>query len=736
MAQRISLFVLLLTITFTLSYAQQDFNDYRTLKSAGDVPEDFRLHSTEKIDRDLKAKKYKMSIEQQRKFLDRIHFAIDELLHSGSVSYGDEVSVYLNAIAAKLLQDKPELAKELRFYTIKSNEANALSTDQGIIFVTTGLLAQLTSEAQLAFVLAHEIAHFDKKHVQDSYKYTSNKNKSVSLKDLRVHSKENELEADLEGLKIYEAAGYSQKEVLSTFDVLMYSYLPFDEEEVPLSYFASDLFYLPDFLVSDKEYEITAVEDYNDEQSYHPNIKKRKTAIEKAIEDNPSGNTGIFQLGKEQFEYVRDMARFESVRTDLLDQQYPDAIYSIYLLEKKFPESIYLQRSKAQAWLGIAQHVAVHQKIVGLTDLKAEGKIGKLYYFFRKLKNEARLALAMRTIYDLQRKYPNDEVINQAHKMVIKAIAKTEKFNLEKYADKSFKQLEIEATEVAETAVDTLKTEVKEESKYDKIKKQKGAVTKQQSSDTTKYYLFGLSDVIKDTNFTKIYQNYKKMHNDNQDARNAYDDLSKAQKRAYDNKKEELQIGMEKCIYVQPIVSFRRKHREDNTKAAQLKKDITEVVRETASKNNIQMETIDLNQIAQEGTSKFNEENTVHVMYLQQFETEVLDPMPVDYLDLRELGQKYNTTNVLFTMAERSYEPNINSAWVFTSCILFPTFPITLFIYIPIKMITGVHTKMAFVVLDTETGGMKSFYAPDQEVSFAKGNLKNYLNQIFSKYKQ
>ena len=82
-------------------------------------------------------------------------------------------------MANKLLEKEPKLRKELRFYTIKSNVTNAFSTDQGIIVVTSGLISQITSEAHLAYILAHEIAHYTEKHVVEGFEYRT-RNKGVN----------------------------------------------------------------------------------------------------------------------------------------------------------------------------------------------------------------------------------------------------------------------------------------------------------------------------------------------------------------------------------------------------------------------------------------------------------------------------------------------------------------------------------------------------------------------------
>ncbi len=58
--------------------------------------------------------------------------------------------------------ERPDLA--WHFGVIDSNDINAFAAPGGYIFVTRGLYKKLSSEAELAGVLAHEIGHVIKKH--------------------------------------------------------------------------------------------------------------------------------------------------------------------------------------------------------------------------------------------------------------------------------------------------------------------------------------------------------------------------------------------------------------------------------------------------------------------------------------------------------------------------------------------------------------------------------------------
>ncbi|HUF12336.1 MAG TPA: M48 family metalloprotease [Longimicrobiales bacterium] len=56
---------------------------------------------------------------------------------------------------------------EFHFGILDTDDVNAFATPGGYIFITRGALALMESEAELAGVLAHEVAHVDEKHVLD-----------------------------------------------------------------------------------------------------------------------------------------------------------------------------------------------------------------------------------------------------------------------------------------------------------------------------------------------------------------------------------------------------------------------------------------------------------------------------------------------------------------------------------------------------------------------------------------
>lgn len=722
-------------------YAQQDFNQFQTLSAHGAIPADFTTSTSTKIATDIATNRTNLSTQKQRIFLEGIHHSIDQLLHSGSVIYGDEVTQYVQSVAGNLLRNNPELLGELRFYTIKSNATNALSTDQGIVFVTTGLISQLTSEAQLAYVLSHEIAHYTEKHVVETFDWkTKNRNQRDRITQLSVYSKEHEFAADKLAIKLYHEAGYSEDEILSTFDVLMYSYLPFDEVEVPNSYFSTEQMYIPDSYFATKKYPIKAEEDYNDERSSHPNIKKRKEAALEAAENYTDWGKVLYSQGESTFIYVRNLARFESVRTDIIDADFGEALYSIFILEKEFPESLYLQRMKALAWLGLTQFKESNQQsktIPNATDY--EGESAAMYFFLKKLNDDGMMTLALRSIHDISKQFPEDPAISGIQDRLAKTMAESDHFSWDKYSIRNFHESAMLAVGKSDsTAAAQPKTADVPKSKYDKIKTKKNIITPE-SFDSTRFYFYGISDILSDTTLRESYTAYKSDFEARKAKEDAYDQLTKKERYELEkaNKTQQkvspIALSMEECILVQPSVVCSKKGTVDWAASEKHQQELTEVIADVSTSLGMEVSQLDQDDIAMNGTVSFNERNTLYSLLEQTARYDGIDFFPADYDALKIIETNYGTSNLMYTLVEHYYDADINWGVVGYSVFLLPALPFTLMTYIPIQLIRGHHTNITVLVIDATAGHLRAV----TRVEYRNRPLKHYLGaQYYDIFKQ
>ena len=169
------------------------------------------------------------------------------MLNQGRILYGTEMNQYLDNIKEKLLVNYPQLQQEIHVYILQTPIVNAFSTQNGIILVTMGMMAQVTNEAELAFVLAHEIAHYSERHGQKDN--SKSKDKDAVSRYMRYHqfSREQEFDADRVGLlSYYKDSPYSYDILNGIFDVLLYADLPFDEIPFQRSEVETGFYQFPD----------------------------------------------------------------------------------------------------------------------------------------------------------------------------------------------------------------------------------------------------------------------------------------------------------------------------------------------------------------------------------------------------------------------------------------------------------------------------------------------------------
>lgn len=74
------------------------------------------------------------------------------------------VSMLVRRIKDYLLQDHESLKSEIKIYVTRIPEQNAFALVDGSIFIHIGMMAKLQNESQLAYIIAHEIAHYKFRH--------------------------------------------------------------------------------------------------------------------------------------------------------------------------------------------------------------------------------------------------------------------------------------------------------------------------------------------------------------------------------------------------------------------------------------------------------------------------------------------------------------------------------------------------------------------------------------------
>jgi beta-barrel assembly-enhancing protease len=150
----------------------------------------------------------------------------NEPVHSAEMQIVEEyMSEVGDRIAARAHRKLP-----YRFHLVSNPDLiNAFALPGGHVFVGLGLLHEMTSEDELACVLGHEIEHVDHYHAVERIQLEAQLKKIdldviAALAQIPLelwqegYSKEQELEADREGLRLAAAAGYSPQGAVDLFE--------------------------------------------------------------------------------------------------------------------------------------------------------------------------------------------------------------------------------------------------------------------------------------------------------------------------------------------------------------------------------------------------------------------------------------------------------------------------------------------------------------------------------------
>ena len=216
-----------------------------------------------------------------------------EYFENGRLVNDEFLQKYVNQIAARLSFNDKSLSDKAKVYVIRNLSANAISFLDGSIFINQGLFLNITNEAELAFIIAHELAHIKKQHALKEI----TRDKEVIKQEINVenkvgrmyrylsHSKENEYEADGFALNTIIQANYDPSKAihaLSTLDDTLFFQMPlsvilFNMLSNDISVF--DSLPLKKKLKTNKNNYVTNdvdfLEDNPDDFSTHPDVDKR-----------------------------------------------------------------------------------------------------------------------------------------------------------------------------------------------------------------------------------------------------------------------------------------------------------------------------------------------------------------------------------------------------------------------------------------------------------------------------
>ena len=673
-------------ISWIFAYTQKtDFNNYKPLVCEGEIPVEFITLSSEKVKKEQSeiSKNYKGKEQKTRAtFSLKTNFGIDELLTSGRIIFNDQVSTYIQSVAQYVLRDQPEVFKQLKFYAVRTSSANAFATHNGLIFVNLGLIAQLNTESELAFVLAHEIQHYLKKHSITRYvegkKIKSGEGlyKKIGFNEKQLamsrYSKDQESEADMDGLALYQRTTYSQQAPNRVMDVLAFSFLPFDDVALATDFLETKYLKFPDSYHLKETKAIEVAEDEEDENASHPNIAKRRAAIAEKIEAQEGGIDFLF--GENEFMLIRKICRYESLEEEISHRNYENAIYNAWLLLAEEPNSFYLKKTIIRGLYGLTKYKNEQQfQDVHIPSEDIQGKSQALYHFFEQFNGEELNALALFWAWDLYKETKNDSELNAILDDLFLEIGSNYSEGMDSYsAEAPIAAVTIPVNELYDTLENENTNQAEKKlTRYEKIKKEKLTITSPKKEAA--HIRFTFVDCLKEEEFKEKWDKAKTSGA----VTNNKSNLSRAERKKLeaDNPQQRC-LGAKKVVFMDPIYISLDQRSEVPVRyfdGEEKKKKYISQIKENAGLLGLNYEIISIHSLKPDQVDKFNDFSTMSDWISERMmHNDISRMVSTNHNETKSLIEKYGTPYFAWTGIITVKERDPNLALFYIISIVYP----------------------------------------------------------------
>lgn len=370
--------IALLTGLFFQAVGQQsyDFNSFKGIRSEGEVPSvflDTRLDLFEKQQQTLLSDLSRFGEDKKlEQYAEEFSLESAEynknFLGKGNFLYGDPLTAFTQKVLDRVLEHHEIGNDEIQLIIYNSPIVNALTSDLGLVFVTTGLLSKVGSVEELAFILSHELIHYEysdgfKKYVskqsvdQQLKRYKTYSDGMDMLQDYLDRSREIELRCDSIGnVRVCAANSRIQSTPDTLFNAISRVDLPYKEVKFDTQFFSSFGMDVPEVLFKTKVKKFDKNKPSSDVRKTHPDLVLRR---EKLAQIQCTGSADLenedWTSLDEELREIQTLAQFECVRLQNQGRDYSRAIFNAYALQESYPNSTYLKEEIAKGLYSIAQ---------------------------------------------------------------------------------------------------------------------------------------------------------------------------------------------------------------------------------------------------------------------------------------------------------------------------------------------------------------------------------------------
>lgn len=659
--------------------------DYTPLESYGTIPKEFNTPIEGRYTEAVKGiqKTDKRIVRRDKKdFLLESHNELDLYLKSGHVVFNDEVGKYINKVAETLLASEGNKAGKAKFYPIKFDYSNAFTFNEGVVFVNVGLIARCNNEAELAFILGHEYGHYIKHHSIDYHTELKQANRGQgsyrkkNIDDKRAlmsrFSKSNEIDADRYGYDLLKKSNYDSRAAISALEGLNQAYeipaeMAFDKKVIEKGNVRIPQIYLLENRVdtlkrSKKNTEEDEEETEEDTSFTHPSIEDRVNEIWNEFAPNDTIGKSLYIHSKAEFDYIRELCRFEMCRIYLTQNNLDNAFCLISSLLEKYPDNLYLNRMMSVTLYRLAKAANDGNMANYLPSFsRASDDLKEVNYLLHKFKKEEITLIALRYSWDVRVKQPESKDALLINEQLLNMYTNKFKQNLNLFANvNSWSESTVDSLYLA--PVENLDAE--ETGGTGKKKKKLAKKTKATYQFERSLSLYALSDVKNDPDFIDAFEasanlskkagKYTSGEDDEEGEdetpkKNKYDEPEKSSKPvAKKTKKKDNKDNVEGIILLEPdfeLVDERKKVVRNYVANEEAETEIREAILECSNKADVNVNILNANNIKANEIQKMNDYCVLKEFMYEFFANTDYknNTMATDYNKIREIGDRYHT---------------------------------------------------------------------------------------------
>lgn len=362
------------------------------------------------IETRLKADIKNIQSSQQKKikeyYVKRTNW-LTEHIEEQNFIYDPTFTKYVENVLKQILASNPSVHnKPSRILIDRNPTVNALCTGEGTLIINLGLLRRIENESQLAFVIAHELAHYELNHVNSNIsgkveelygKKTKEKVRAIrqsgqsrTLQALELlkgimytgmkYRREFELEADSLGQILLSNSPYDQYQAISLLNILdsadypKYRYYPHVDSVFNFSKFPFKESWLTEEEgIFNDNINSTFIFD-TDSLKTHPDIKTRIAAVTQKLNKQPQSNINLQKA--ETLEWIVQTSDFEAIESAYFLEDYGRCLFLTLQGLSAYQDHSYL-------------HAMIGKVLIKLYETRKDHTFGKYVPVISKHFNES-----------------------------------------------------------------------------------------------------------------------------------------------------------------------------------------------------------------------------------------------------------------------------------------------------------------------------------------------------------